>query len=101
MRKLPHEASFIGKCLDTSSEGLEQCGVFDWFVALQHQARKAVRVCARFVRRSLGTTVVLITRKASHASRVRVMRIQDTQARRAESTAITRSHGVYVPSASA
>ena len=51
---------------------------------------KAVCACARFLRRTFGTTVVRITRKASCVRRLRARHIRDAQSRGAESTAITR-----------
>lgn len=52
----------MGTCLDTSCLAVEQCEVFDWFVALQHRESlamhtgKSVRVFARFLHYSLRLT---------------------------------------------
>ena len=50
---------------------------------------KAVCACARFLRRTFGTTVVRIMHKASCVRRLRACCIRDAQSRGTESTAIT------------
>ena len=81
--RITRKASRVRRLRVVCERRIQARGAESTAITQSHGARVRACVCARFLPRSLGTTVVRVTHKASRVSRLLVRRIRDARARRA------------------
>ena len=81
--RITRKASRVRRLRVVCARRIQARGAESTAITRSHGARVRACVSARFLPRSLGTTVVRVTHKASRVSRLLVRRIQDARARRA------------------
>ena len=81
--RITRKASRVRRLRVVCARRIQARGAESTAITRSHGARVRACVCARFLPRSLETTVVRVMRKASRVSRLLVRRIRDARARRA------------------
>ena len=75
--RITRKASRVRRLRVVCVRRIQARGAESTAITRSHGARVRACVCARFLPRSLGTTVVRVTRKALRVSRLLVRRIRD------------------------
>ena len=77
--RITRKASRVRRLRVVCARRIQARGAESTAITRSHGARVRACVCARFLPRSLGTTVVRVTRKALCVSRLLVRRIRDAE----------------------